>query len=189
MDRRKKKTRESVFSAFTQLLSEKDFAHITVGEIIDKADVGRATFYAHFETKEYLLKELCEDLFCHLFDVMNNENDKHHHIFNCDVSGSVFLHLVRHLKNNDNNILKLLSGKNNELFLQYFKNNLKRLVESQLRVLDLPESEKLPESFRINYITSAFVETIGWWVENGMCESPETITEYFYIITGLQSDK
>ncbi|MBR5270501.1 MAG: TetR/AcrR family transcriptional regulator, partial [Anaerotignum sp.] len=65
MDRRKRKTREAIFTAFTKLLSKKDFGQITVGEIIEKADVGRATFYAHFETKDHLLKEFCEDLFCH----------------------------------------------------------------------------------------------------------------------------
>lgn len=181
MDRRQRKTREAIFKAFTQLLSEKDFAHITVGEIIDKADVGRATFYAHFETKEFLLKELCEELFCHLLDVMNNERNKHKHIFNCEASETVFLHLFHHLKNNDNNILILLSGKNNELFLQYFKKNLKKLVESQLSEFEFLENKKLPESFLVNHITSVFVETVSWWVKNGMKESPEDITEYFYL--------
>ena len=56
MDRRQRKTREAIFSAFTELLSQKDYTQITVGEIIALADVGRATFYAHFETKDYLLK-------------------------------------------------------------------------------------------------------------------------------------
>ena len=68
MDRRQRKTRESIFGAFVELMSEKDFAHITVGEVIDRANVGRATFYAHFETKDFLLKELCRELFDHIFD-------------------------------------------------------------------------------------------------------------------------
>ena len=55
MDRRRRKTREAIFSAFIALLSKKDFEQITVGEIIEKADIGRATFYAHFETKEFSL--------------------------------------------------------------------------------------------------------------------------------------
>lgn len=183
MDRRQRKTREAIFSAFIELLSEKDFGQITVGEIIDRADVGRATFYSHFETKDYLLKELCEELFCHIFDAMNNENLEHRHIFDCEAPDSVFLHLFQHLQKNDNNILKLLSGRNNELFLRYFKSNLQKLIISQLPMLESEKSEKLPESFRVNHIASSFVETVRWWVDNGMKESPETITEYFYLTT------
>ena len=51
MDRRQRKTREAIFSAFIALLSKRGFEQITVGEIIERADVGRATFYAHFESK------------------------------------------------------------------------------------------------------------------------------------------
>mgnify|MGYP002510783194 CR=1 FL=1 len=71
-------------------------------EIIEKADIGRATFYAHFETKDFLLKELCEELFCHIFDSIENNNEKHKHIFECDAPTSVVLHLLQHLQRNDN---------------------------------------------------------------------------------------
>ena len=93
MDRRQRKTREAIFKAFTELLSKKSFEKITVGEIIEAADVGRATFYSHFETKDYLLKEFCEELFCHIFDQETEEAEGHRHIFRCDGSDSVFLHL------------------------------------------------------------------------------------------------
>lgn len=180
MDRRQKKTRIAIYQAFTKLLSEKDFDKITVNEIIDKADIGRATFYAHFETKDYLLKELCEELFCHLFDSIN-ENHDHTHIFNCDAPDSVFLHLIMHLEKNDNNILELLKSSNNDLFISYFKDNLTKLIESQLSLFEERKSDKLPHSFWVSHISSTFVETIRWWINNGMKESPETITEYFYL--------
>lgn len=180
MDRRQRKTREAIFAAFTDLLSKKDYAQITVGEIIERADIGRATFYSHFETKDFLLKELCEELFCHIFDAMNEENN-HNHIFACNAPDSAFLHLLQHLKRNDNNVLKLLSSRNNELFLQYFKQNLRKLVESRLDLFESEKSRRLPESFRINHIVSTFAEAVRWWVENDMRESPETIAEYFFL--------
>ncbi|MBQ8292225.1 MAG: TetR/AcrR family transcriptional regulator [Bacilli bacterium] len=182
MDRRQRKTREAIFTAFIKLLSKKDFGRITVGEIIEQADIGRATFYSHFETKDFLLKELCEELFCHIFDAMNNEHSNHHHIFDCDAPNSVFLHLFQHLKKNDNNILELLSCQNNELFLWYFKNNLQKLAVSQLPMFKNRKSDILPDSFWINHIASTFVETVRWWIDNGMKQSPETITEYFYSV-------
>lgn len=181
MDRRQRKTREAIFAAFIELLSKKDFSQITVGEIIDRADVGRATFYSHFETKDFLLKELCEELFCHIFDATNNGETEHRHIFTCDAPNSVFLHLFQHLQKNDNNILELLACQNNELFLQYFKNNLQKLVVSQLSLFETRKSGILPDSFWINHIASTFVETVRWWIDNGMKEAPETITEYFYL--------
>ena len=181
MDRRQRKTREAIFSAFIELLSEKDFANITVGEIIEKADVGRATFYAHFEAKEYLLKALCEELFCHIFDAAQKDGDGHRHIFVCDAPESVFLHLFTHLHKNDNHITALLSCRNNALFLEYFKGNLKKLVVSQLPEFASRKSAKLPNSFWVHHIISVFIETVCWWIDNGMKEPPEIITEYFYL--------
>ena len=179
MDRRQRKTREAIFRALTDLLSKKDFRQITVGEIIERADVGRATFYAHFETKDDLMKALCEELFCHLFDAM--EGHPHRHIFDCEAPDSVFLHLFQHLQRNDNHILQLLSGQNNELFLQYFRSNLCRLIGKQLPLFAARKHEILPESFWISHIVSTFVETVRWWVDHGLEQSPETITEYFFL--------
>ena len=177
MDRRQRKTREAIFSAFTELLAQKDFNQITVGEIIEGADVGRATFYAHFETKDFLLKEFCEELFCHLFDAEAGECG-HHHIFECAGEESVFLHLLRHLQQNDNHILALLSSRNNDLFLRYFRENLMALIESHLSLFE--QKRDVPEAFWKDHIVSTFVETVKWWIARGLKESPEEITRYFF---------
>lgn len=182
MDRRQRKTREAIFRAFTELLSKKDFSRITVGELIERADVGRATFYSHFETKDFLLKEFCEELFCHIVDVANGDENGHRHIFNCEGADSVFLHLFCHLQKNDNNILVLLSSQNNELFWGYFKGYLSLLVEQQLPVFESRRDKQLPESLWRDHIVCSFIGTMKWWIANGRKETPEQITEYFYKI-------
>ena len=178
MDRRQRKTREAIFKAFIHLLSKKHFNEITVGDIIELADVGRATFYAHFETKDFLLKNLCEELFGHIF----SKEDGQAYIFRCDEQDDVFLHLFRHIQKNDNNIAKLLSCQNNELFLGYFKNGVKTLIESRLADFANKKPAVVPEDFWVNHITATFIETLRWWLEEGMRSSPEKITEYFLLM-------
>ncbi len=182
MDRRQKKTREAIFNAFTELLSKKHYNQITVGEIIEIADIGRATFYAHFETKDFLLKELCEELFCHIFDATEAGGERHKHIFDCDAPSSVILHLLQHLQKNDNNILALLACENNELFLRYFKGNLKVLIQKQPQIFGNKKEVDIPDDYWINHISSTFVETVRWWLDNGMKESPETLSDYFLAV-------
>ena len=188
MDRRQRKTREAIFNAFIELLSNQHFNQITVADIIEKADVGRATFYSHFETKDYLLKEMCEELFCHLFDNICDENNDHHHIFVCDSQDNVFLHLLKHIQKNDNNILKLLSSQNNDLFLEYFKKNITKYVSNNISLFPTPAISKFPESFWINHICTSFIETVKWWINSGMKESPKTISEYFYTVVFLDEN-
>lgn len=176
MDRRQKKTRIAIFNAFIELLNEKHYSKITVGEIIERANVGRATFYAHFETKDFLLRDICEELFCHIFDSDKGSDELHEHIFKCNAPDSVFLHLFEHIKKNDNNITALLACRNNELFLRYFKENMITLIKK----LNLVECKKdLPYNFLVNHTASTFIETVRWWIENDMTEPPETITSYF----------
>lgn len=181
MDRRQKKTRDAIFEAFIKLLSKKNFDHITVSEIIEEANIGRATFYAHFETKDFLLSELCGELFDHVFESAAGDSRAHTHIFDCDAPESVFLHLLFHLKKNDNHILDLLSGKNNELFIRCFKAELVKLVESQITLFEERKAEELPMDFFVNHIVCTFVGTLEWWISNKLKQTPEQIAGYFLL--------
>ena len=180
MDRRQTKSKNAIISAFVCLLSQKHFDHITVGDIISLADVSRATFYAHFETKQDLLKILCEELFCHISDSLRLDSPNHNHIFSCNAPDSVFLHLFQHIKKNDNHILDLLKSSNNELFLQYFEVELVKLISTQLPHFESRKHEILPEEYWIEHISAIFTHTVRWWCKNGLTETPERITEYFY---------
>lgn len=54
-DRRVQRTRELLRAALLSQIEEKGFEATSVQNIIDRANVGRATFYAHFDNKEDLL--------------------------------------------------------------------------------------------------------------------------------------
>src|SRR5262245_23906227 len=54
-DRRVERTRQSLSEALILLIREKGYEALTVQDIIDRANVGRSTFYAHFGDKDDLL--------------------------------------------------------------------------------------------------------------------------------------
>ena len=179
MDRRQQKTRTAIFQAFTALLSEKKYSRITVQEIIDRANVGRTTFYAHFETKEDLLKSLCEELFGHIIASARDVTHTHGLYSDGNAPESIFRHLLQHLQENDGNILGLLSGESSELFLRYFKDSLCGLIQSQFIAQDRRVNPDLPQDFLVNHICGSFVEMALWWIRGGMKQTPTELDRYF----------
>jgi hypothetical protein len=76
-------------------------------------------------------------------------------------------------------LARLLSSKNNDLFLEYFKSGVKRLVIKSVSDFAARKPAILPEDFWVNHVTATFIETLRWWLEQKMKQSPELITEYF----------
>jgi AcrR family transcriptional regulator len=63
LDPRVKRTRSLILSSFESLLAEKGFETISVQDVTDKAQINRATFYAHFQDKYALLDHSIQQMF------------------------------------------------------------------------------------------------------------------------------
>jgi AcrR family transcriptional regulator len=61
VDPRVKRTLKLLQRAFAELMAEKDFENLTVQDIVDRAEINRATFYLHFEDKFALLSYLVRE--------------------------------------------------------------------------------------------------------------------------------
>lgn len=187
MDRRQQKTRAAIFEAFTSLLDSQNYNSITVQQIIDSANIGRSTFYAHFETKEALLKALCQELFDHIIKSAMDRSHTHGLPLASDAPNSVFCHILQHLQEDDYNILTLLSCESNDFFLRYFKDSMADLVYGQF-IADREEKGgskpqsggiDLPNDFLVNHISGSFVEMVQWWIKGRMKETPQQLDAYF----------
>ena len=179
MDRRQQKTRAAIFAAFRTLLAKKSYGKITVQEIIDTANVGRTTFYAHFAAKDDLLKALCEELFGHIVSSALDGTHTHGLYSDKNAPESVFCHLLHHLQEDENNILELLSCESSELFLRYFKDSLNELVQTQLVTSETGNRSRVPTDFLVNHISGSFVEMVLWWIKGRMQQTPEELDRYF----------
>ncbi len=177
MDRRQARTHTAIIDAFTSLLAEKSYAKITVQDIIDRANVGRTTFYAHFETKDSLLGELCDELFGHIVAAARDHTHTHGGP-GAGAAESVFCHLLHHLQENDHDVLGLLSGESADLFMGYFKQSLDGLVREQLAGWPRRNPD-LPEDFVVDHVSGSFVEMVQWWIRGGMRQTPEELDAWF----------
>ena len=176
MDRRQQKTRKAIFEAFQTLLEARRYDRITVQEIIDEADVGRSTFYAHFETKEMLLEALCNDVFFHVFEDTPCAWDGDEH----SLAGRL-THILWHVRDSQNNLAAILLSESGDVFMGYFKRHLHSLFEGCLP--DAPSA--LPREYRLHQLASGFAETVKWWAAGKFKQPPEAVAGYFLQMFGL----
>ncbi len=169
MDRRQMKTRKAIFRAFRSLLEKKRYDHITVGDIIEEADVGRSTFYSHFETKDMLLEAMCSEIFHHVF-----ENDPCPWADKGDRLEVKLAHTLWHIKESRSDLTGVLLSDGGELFMGYFKKHLHTLFEEHLS--EFPTD--VPKDFLLNHLASSVSEAVKWWVAHKFEESPEELAEY-----------
>ena len=187
MERRRKKTRQAILSAFQELLAQKRYENITVQDIVETADVGRSTFYTHFETKDMLLRAMCEDMFVH---VLENVTDEGSHDFSHDRDNPAMIvsHMLYHMQDQQKSIRGLLTCESRDIFLQYFREKLRETLAA--RGHELLRSHTLPDDFLINHITGSFVLMVEWWMRGGCMLTPEEMTRmYAAVITPVFEDR
>ena len=76
-DRRAARSRERLLDALPALMAERGFERLTTQNVIDRAGVGRATFYAHFQNKDELLAASVGRLRAWLEAMGRREPDRH----------------------------------------------------------------------------------------------------------------
>ncbi|CAL9318504.1 hypothetical protein SUDANB91_05803 [Streptomyces sp. SudanB91_2054] len=61
-DRRVRRTRSALQSAVIDLVEERDVSQIRVADVVDRADVNRSTFYAHYQDVNELVEDACTSM-------------------------------------------------------------------------------------------------------------------------------
>ena len=179
-DRRQQKTRAAIIEAFTALLARKNFARITVQDIIDRANIGRTTFYAHFATRDDLLKEVCQEIFSHVFSLQPEREETHDFSRKTSSPRSMITHILYHLAENRNNIA-ILTG-NGDLICGFFQQFFRELASRKLVQAQAWQELGIPEDFLISHISTSFTGMVQWWISNRLACSPEELAGYFMAV-------
>ena len=157
MDARKEKSRAAIVAAFSELLREEDYGKITVGDIIARAHVGRATFYGLFKSKDDLLSELVNDICTHALDDDGTPLDDP-------------LVQVEHILNN----------------LWDRRQGVRALVAGAGSADPTGPAGTMDRSFLLHHIASSFVATVQWWAwHNFQADKADVAKDYLSAIKPL----
>lgn len=174
MDRRQRKTRNAIYAAFEELMAEGHYSEVTVAQIIERADIGRSTFYAHFETKDDLTDQICAEMFDHIFEGVDSHCVTHAQLETPDLKGKL-AHLLYHLRDSHAGVAGKLLMEGEPHFTAYFRKKLVELFESEKPA----KPSAMPEDFREALLVSAYCQAVSWWFENGCTADPEEVATWF----------
>ena len=177
IDRRVERTRKLIQEALVSLILEKRYDKITVQEIIDKANVGRSTFYAHFQDKEDLLASNFAN-YTAQWDEPQDEpehapgNESPHILHSLEF----FLHANEAYEFHQ----AMFEGGGAEVMIETGRQHMMADVQNHLMQM-LGEDEKLaiPLPVITNFLAGGLLSVMVWWLKEKRPYPPEKINEMF----------
>ena len=186
-DQRIRRTCERLGSALVTLIQEKPIDDVTVQEVLDRASVGRSTFYLHYRDKDDLLLSQLEKFLETMSTALSIRKEESHRVVPV---AELFEHIGSQKK-----LYRALadSGRLNDFFdlaQGYFARGIEqRLTESRrlssLRLSKLPQREL---GARASALAGSMLSLLRWWLDHGAKESPRAMDELFHrmLWNGLQ---
>jgi AcrR family transcriptional regulator len=167
IDRRVLRTRLALREALLSLMGEKDYDRITVEEITERANLGRATFYLHYKDREDLLLEEFADLIDELIQQLS-----HLSILEWQQQSlpqRPVLLVFQHVAENEKMYRLILAGEGRfqatERLRTIIVDAANELLHSKPELEEMLARNKLPVHFLANYLSGALVASICWWLE------------------------
>ncbi len=176
-DRRVRRTRELLRSALTSLILEKGYERITVQDILDRADVGRSTFYAHYRDKDDLLMSGFEDIRSVLAGEMHSAE------MAGGGRGEFLLPLLAVLKHvEEHRQLKAMAR--NDLVMRFLRESVSGIVREDLRSR-FPgwKGDQTQFEAAVQFVVSALMGLLTWWLDKDVPYSAEEIYSTFKRLT------
>ncbi len=172
-DRRSQRTRSTLIHALIDLLNSKPYDQITVQDIVAKANVGRSTFYAHFEDKDHLLEGGFETMLDALVDhivldpttgklsfdatMLFQHGQGHFHLYRVLIWGSGF---------------NLLTFNGHHALSERIERRFSQLLRGNNRA-------SVPLPILAYSIAGSLLILLKWWLDNKMPYPPERMNEFF----------
>ena len=163
--RRKNTTHEMMMGymagALLELMLEKDYTKISIGEIAKKAGVDRSSYYRHFKSKE--------DIISVFFDMVLKESlEGYTNLSSIDFT--LYIH----------SIYTAFFNYKNEILLIHYANLsflLLDVLSKRFQFSELAKDFPLSKQYELSYIIGGIYNNLIFWMSRDMKETPDELTE------------
>ena len=169
-DRRSQRTRQALGDALVDLMMKKGYDAISVKDIIDHANVGRSTFYAHFADKDELFVSQLD----RVVDLLSRDTEQE------QPDGNPYfpsLGLFRHV-GQQWRLYKILTWDSGvDLLTSHLHDALSEKIA--VRLAASGQAYELPVPSMAAFLSGSFLTLLKWWLDNKMIYSPEQMDDIF----------
>ena len=168
-DRRVRRTRAALGQALLDLAAERPFEGLTVRELVDRADVGYATFFRHYATKEALLLDVFGGIVGELADLLQPTAEEGR----LEEAGQqLFDYVARHEAR-----LRLLFAAQRGTAVE---REVRAAVEARiLASRGFRPPTDVPAALAAHHLAVASLALVAWWLEHDMPHSPERMGQIY----------
>ncbi|RPJ24413.1 MAG: TetR/AcrR family transcriptional regulator [Chloroflexi bacterium] len=189
-DRRIQRTRQFLRKALLELIKEKDYDTISIEEITERANVGRATFYLRYKDKEDLLldefREMANEKVQALSEIpfsawLESRADAADPKENRPAPP--LLIVFEHIHDNSELYYILLKSEKASRIVERIRKistgAIVKFVETKAKTDPIPFLFRVPIEFFAAFFSGALLSTVDWWLEEGMHHTPREMTYLF----------
>lgn len=176
VDRRVERSQNLLREALRSLVSEKDYDQIAVQEIIDRANIGRSTFYTHFRGKDELLLSGIHEMLGSVPATSSASPGKRYEKL-IWFSLAVFSAVGHHRHAGD----ARMGPRGRAVLHGHLQKVLAKRIAEEVKKDLAPRKAvgPIPRDLLLQYVASTFILVLDWWVEGRSKLSPEEVNGVF----------
>lgn len=169
---RVRRTQKLLREALIELIEERGFEALTVGEITERAMVSRAAFYRNYRDKYDLVEQIFDEAMSALLLAVNDLGREH--------PPEVWVAFFEHIARYDQLYRALLGSRGSPWFARKMRASLTELINERARTPHGPDAgvrivHTFPDDLAPTLVASLFVEAITWWLEHRQAYTPTEI--------------
>ncbi len=166
-DRRTQRTRARLQGALLELILEKGYDPITIRDITERAHVGYATFFRHYDSKDALLADAFEHSIADLETLLQSLGGG-----TPEEEGRL---IFSHIAENYELYQVFLRGEGTQMLVdQVQREAVKELVMRYARY-----TPSIPAAILANHVVASIIALIKWWLRNDMPFDPQQMGVFY----------